>query len=80
MVRVAKLGVQFLLPFQKSVGYVLEEQQAERDVLVDGGVQVGAQLVGRGPELFFKIVEELLFGLAHGFFTGAGCADGSRSG
>jgi hypothetical protein len=34
-------------------------------MLVDGGIQVGAQLVGGGPELFFEVVEELLFDGVH---------------
>src|SRR5690606_26227741 len=30
--------------------------------------QVGAQLVGGGPEFLFEVVEELLFDGLHGFF------------
>jgi len=37
----------------EGVGDVLEEQQAERDVLVLGGVHAAAQGVGHLPELGF---------------------------
>jgi hypothetical protein len=57
--------VQRFLPLFEGVGDVLQEDQAQHHVLVDGGIQVGAQLVGGGPELFFEVVEELLFDGVH---------------
>ena len=66
MIRVGELFTQFALPFFEGIGDVLEEDQTEHDVLVHGGIEVGAQLVGSGPELLFQVVEELLF---DGFHT-----------
>jgi hypothetical protein len=53
MVVVLELLAQSFLPFFEGVGDVLQGDQAEHHVLVDGSVQVGAQLVGGGSELFF---------------------------
>ena len=44
-------------PGLECVGNVLDENQAQHDVLVFGGVHVGAQLVGRGPECFFDVFD-----------------------
>ena len=48
------LGHQRGVLFLKRVGNVFEEDQAENDVLVLGGVQVVAQLVGRLPQRLLK--------------------------
>ena len=58
--RVAKLRLDFLLPDGEGVGDVFEEDEAEDGVLVDGGVEAGAEAVGGGPELFVEVAEELL--------------------
>ena len=52
-----QLGVQRL----EGVGDVFEEDEAEEDVFIFGGVDVLAQLVGRFPQLFF---EGFFFGVA----------------
>ncbi len=67
VLRVGELFAQFALPFFEGVGDVLEEDQPEHDVLVHGGIEVGAQLVGSSPELLFQVVEELLFDGSHVF-------------
>ena len=38
------------MPFLEGVGDVLKEDEAEDNVLVDGGVHVAPELVGGGPE------------------------------
>ncbi len=48
---------QLIPPRLKGVGDVLEKNQAEYQVLVFGSVDVGAQLVGGGPEGFFDVVD-----------------------
>ena len=65
MVRVLELLAQLFLPHFEGVGNVLEEDQAQHHVLVDRGVQTGAQLVRGGPQLFFELVEELFFDGVH---------------
>ena len=50
----AHFGEQFLMPFLKGVGDVLEEDQSEYDVLVLGRIHVVAELVSRQPELGLK--------------------------
>jgi len=40
--------------FQKGVGNVLQENEAEDDVFVFGGVHITAQLVGGGPQLVLE--------------------------
>jgi hypothetical protein len=40
-------------------------------VLVNGGVEVGAELVGSGPELFVELAEEWL-GRSEGHWGGSG--------
>jgi hypothetical protein len=68
MVGIAKLGVQLTLAFFKGIRDVLQEDQTQYYVLVERGIQGGAQLIGGGPELFLKFVEELLFNSVHGVF------------
>ena len=54
---VGALGAVGLEPgviFDESIGYILEEDEAEDDVLVFGGVHGAAEGVGRGPELGFE--------------------------
>ena len=65
MVRVLELLAQFLLALFEGVGDVLQEDQAQHYVLVDRGVQAGAQFVSGGPQLFFELVEKLLFDGVH---------------
>ena len=48
------------LPDGERVGDVFEEDQAEDGVLIDGGVEIGAEPVGGGPEFFVEVAEELL--------------------
>jgi hypothetical protein len=52
----------FRLPLGERVRDVFEEDQAEHRVLVNGGVEIGAELVGSGPELFIKLAEKGLGG------------------
>ena len=55
--------------FLEGVGDVFEEDQAEDDVLVLGGVHVAAQLVGGLPELLLEAeigAVGLLFGRRRG--------------
>ena len=59
--RVGKAPGQFGTPGGEGVGNVLDEDQAEDEVLVFGRVHVGAQLVGGGPEGFLDVVEHLAF-------------------
>lgn len=65
MVGVGELLAQFALAFIEGIGNIFEKDQPEHDVLVHRRVEVGAQLVGSGPELFFQVVEELLFDGVH---------------
>jgi hypothetical protein len=46
----------------EGVGNVFEEDEAEDGVLIDGGVEVGAEAVGGVPELLVEVVEKLLIG------------------
>jgi hypothetical protein len=57
VVLVGKAASQFGAAGGKGVGDKLQEDQAENQVLVFGGIDVGAQLVGGGPESFFDIGE-----------------------
>jgi len=59
--RVLELGAQLTPALFKGVADVFEEDQPEDDVLVDGGIQRGQELVGRSPELPFEVAEKLLF-------------------
>ncbi len=34
-------------------------------MLVDSGIEIGAQLIGSGPEFFFEVVEKLVFDGVH---------------
>ena len=43
----------------EGVGDVLDEDKAEHQVLVLGGVHVGAQLVGGGPEGLLDVFEHV---------------------
>ena len=49
----------------ESVAGVFEEDQSEDDVLVDGGIERGAQTVGGVPEFLVEVVQELLFHVVH---------------
>jgi len=62
--RVGKAAGQLGPAGGEGIGYVLEENQAEDQVLVFGGVHVGAQLVGGGPEGFLDVVEHGAFSLS----------------
>ena len=42
------------MEFLEGIGNVLEEDEAEHDVLVLGGVHVPAELVGGSPELLLE--------------------------
>ena len=55
---VLQIGKDFALLGGEGVGDVFEENQAEDDVFVVGGVQLGAELVGGFPEGVFEAVEE----------------------
>ncbi len=46
------------LPLGEGIGDVFEEDQAEDRVLVNGGVEVRAELVGGGPQLLVELAEE----------------------
>jgi len=50
----------FFSPAGKRVGDVFEEDQAENGVLIDSGIEIGAEPVGGGPELLVKLAEKLL--------------------
>ena len=51
-------GIQVLTEAgSKGIGNVLEENQAEDQVLVFGRVHIGPQLVSRGPEGFLDVVQ-----------------------
>ncbi|MNJ44451.1 hypothetical protein D3C77_395050 [compost metagenome] len=65
VIRISELLAQFFLPLFKGVGDILQENQAQHHMLVDGGIQVGAQLVSGGPELLFQLAEKLLFDGVH---------------
>ncbi len=83
MVGVLELFAQFFLAFLEGVGDVFQEDQAQYYVLIDSSIEVGAQLVGGGPELFFELVEELLFDWVHCCFPdefGAGVSSWMRCG
>ena len=54
---VGKPPRKFLTTCREGVGDVLEEDEAEDDVLVLGGIHVGAELVGGGPEGFLDGVD-----------------------
>jgi len=43
----------------EGVADVLDEDEAQHQVLVLGGVHVGTQLVGRGPERLLQVVEHV---------------------
>jgi hypothetical protein len=59
-------GLEFFTPLAERVGDVFKENQAEDNVHVVAGVEVGAQLVGGCPEALVELVEELLLGVVHG--------------
>ena len=59
-VLVAELGFNFVLANFEGVRDVLQKDQAENSVLVDGGVKVGAELVRGGPEFFVEVAKKLL--------------------
>ena len=63
--RIAELGLDFLLPGGEGVGDVFEEDQAEHGVLIDSGVEIRAQPVCGGPEFLVEITEELLGAVGH---------------
>ncbi len=58
--RLAELRLDFLLPDGEGVGDVFEEDEAQDGVLIDGGIEAGAEAVGGGPELFVEVAQELL--------------------
>ena len=45
---------QLLAVFHERVGDVLQQDQSQHDTLVFGGIHVGAELVGRQPQLGFE--------------------------
>ena len=53
---VPECGLQLGAALVEGIGDVLQEDQAEDDVLVLGRVHAGAQLVGGGPEGFLQIL------------------------
>lgn len=55
---VARAGLQLGVMLLEGIGNVFEEDEAQHDVLVLGGIDVFAELVGGFPELLF----ERLFG------------------
>ncbi len=65
MLRIPELDHQFRAADIKGIGNIFDEQKPQHRMLVLGGVQGGAQLVGGGPELLFQIVQELFFGHAN---------------
>ncbi len=69
-VRVLQHRLDLRLPLGEGVRDVFEEDQAEHGVLVNGGVEVGPQLVGGGPELLVELAEEGL-GIGGGHFASA---------
>ncbi len=74
------LGLELGVAFLEGVGDVLEEDQAEDDVLVLGGVHVVAQRVGGGPELRLEADGGAVVGVARGTaatWGGAGIARGN---
>ena len=61
-------SVDFSLPQGEGIGDVFQEDEAEDGVLVNRGVEIGAEAVSNGPELFVEIAEELLgIGGRHGW-------------
>jgi len=63
--RVDKGGLQLGAALLEGVGDVLQEDQAQHDVHVVAGVDIGAQAVGRVPQTLVEVVEELLFFAIH---------------
>ena len=61
--RVAQAQLQVGLAGHKGVGDVFDEDEAQHQVLVFGGVHVGAQFVGRCPEGLFDVVEHFVVNL-----------------
>jgi hypothetical protein len=55
----------------EGVGNVFEEDQAEDNVFVVGGVEVAAELVGSGPEGGFKTEVALAVAILVGLFVGS---------
>ena len=53
---VGKAAGELVAPRLKGVGYEFEENQPQHDVLIFGGVHIGAQLVGGGPQGFLDVV------------------------
>ena len=67
VLRVGKFFVKQLCPLGlEDVRDVLDEDRAERDVLVVGGLHVAVELVGRGPELGLEA--EVSLGVIRLFF------------
>ncbi len=60
---------QFSLPLFKRIGDILQEDQAQHDVLVVGCVQIVAQLVGSLPEFIVEGFQEFLFSCFHRDFS-----------
>jgi hypothetical protein len=63
--RLAELRLDLPLPPGEGVGNVLEEDEAEDGVFIDGGVEVGAKPVGGVPEFFVEVFEELVTRFVH---------------
>ena len=55
---VAELRLDLRLPDGERVGDVFEEDEAEDRVLINGGVEIGAEAVGGHPKLFVEVAEE----------------------
>ena len=55
------------MALRKAVRDVLQEDEAQHDMLVVGGVQMATQLVGGGPELGFEALMAGVFGLLLGW-------------
>jgi len=41
----------------ESIGDIFDENQAKHDVLVFGGVHIGAQFIGGGPQGLFNVFD-----------------------
>ena len=54
--RVARPAIEIGLPELEAVGDVLEKDQPQHGVLVGGGIQVDAQVVGRFPEQLSDVI------------------------
>jgi len=60
--RIVELLLDLRLLLGEGVRDILEEDQAEDGMFIDGGVQIRPQPVGGGPEFFIEFTEESLGG------------------